>query len=190
MFYGHDVVPDYLCVGQLPKTKNFSLQIVGALSARCGAQCSDMDFNGFFPDTSSYLLMTKGCRTIAWLGFSRHSTSGIVTIKQIQGRKGCENLPNDWTLLLLRSFVESLDRSCIHTAKVLPARLSAWWGADNALNREALRGRLITYYVRVPKPPGFELADIEAQKLFLNMIPEGESRYRFGVPCHTLTLER
>lgn len=190
MFYDHIEEPPYFAVESLPPADPFDWQVIGNLQKRDRDQSHDMYAGGFWADARKYLCLLHEAETVAWLGFTRRGGGGIVTIEQLQGRRDCELLCNGWPEQMLRTFVSGLDPTQIHTVKILPARLSPWWSNNKAENIHALRGRLITYYDRIPKRIGFDLASVAEQTLFRSATARHGMRAAGEMPYHTLKLER
>lgn len=191
MFYDHIDVPSFIKVERFEMYGDCVVQVIGRLGGRTRAQSEEMKAGGFFSDTSHYIVLLQDKRTVAWLGFARHSDSGVVNVRQIQGRKSCTTLPKGWAEFLLQSFVDCLDRDEIHTVRVLPAYLSIWWsGAPGVIDVHALRGRLVTYYDRIPRRLGFTLADKELIEGYLTLSSMVSLDKKPTTPHHTLRLGR
>lgn len=177
----HFNLPDYLRPNQLPIVKGIQYQLTGNKSHPDNRIRLELLGKNFWSDTNNYMFMYRnGDRLpIAWLGYVRHSNSGVVIIKHIQGRKNTSNMPISWPEKILTAFICALDTSQIHTLYVQPARLNRWWKNRDAI----LRGRLRTYYDRIPNKLGFVTVPKSAVKAYLKNKNDGQK------PYHGLRLE-
>lgn len=160
--------------GFLQKSEQSSVAIeIVDRSALPTSTCEALARGRFFVDMDIQRLSLYwvGAEISAILGFQALDATYRVT--QIQGSRDATRPPKNWAKDMLSDLLFEASIQQVTTVGIVPARLNSWWRDEyqckTGEEMNLLRGRLRTYYDRVPKQLGFSMADPGLVKAWSNL---------------------